>query len=104
MAEIEVNGPRIAYERAGNGPPLLFLHGYVGDGRTTWRRQIEELADQFTVVSWDVPGVGRSSDPPDSFGIAGYADCLAGFVGALGLEKPHVRVCRMGRLPAGGRC
>jgi pimeloyl-ACP methyl ester carboxylesterase len=90
MEMIEVNGLRIAYERAGAGPPLVLLHGYVGDGPTTWRRQIEGLSDEFTVIAWDAPGAGRSSDPPESFGMAGYADTLAGFVDRLGLEKPHV--------------
>jgi len=66
------------------------LHGYVGDGQTTWQSQIEELADEFTVVAWDAPGAGASSDPPESFGIAGYADCLARFIEALGLDRPHV--------------
>ena len=37
-----------------------------------------------------MPGAGRSSDPPESFGLEGYADCLAGFIGRLGLERPHV--------------
>jgi pimeloyl-ACP methyl ester carboxylesterase len=90
MEMIEVDGLRIAYERAGAGPPLVLLHGYVGDGTTTWRPQIEGLSDEFTVVAWDAPGAGRSSDPPESFGLAGYADCLARFVDRLGLEKPHV--------------
>jgi pimeloyl-ACP methyl ester carboxylesterase len=87
---VEVRGLRIAYERAGDGPPLLLLQGYVGDGSTTWRRQIDALADEFTVVAWDAPGAGASSDPPESFGMTGYADCLAGFVDALRLERPHV--------------
>ena len=39
---------------------------------------------------WGTPGPGGSSDPPESFGIAGYADCLAGFVAELHLSKPHV--------------
>jgi pimeloyl-ACP methyl ester carboxylesterase len=90
MEIIEVDGLRIAYERAGAGPPLVLLHGYVGDGPTTWRRQIEALADEFTVVAWDAPGAGRSSDPPESFGVAGYADCLAGFIRRLGIEEPLV--------------
>jgi pimeloyl-ACP methyl ester carboxylesterase len=90
MEMIEVDGLHIAYERAGNGPPLILLHGYVGDGLATWRRQIEGFCGHFTVVAWDAPGAGRSSDPPESFGMAGYADCLAGFAGRLGLEKPHV--------------
>lgn len=90
METIEVEGLRIAYERAGSGPPLVLLHGYVGDGPTTWRPQLEVLSDEFTVVAWDAPGSGRSSDPPDSFGLDGYADCLAGFIDRLGLGKPHV--------------
>jgi pimeloyl-ACP methyl ester carboxylesterase len=90
METIEVDGLDIAYQRAGVGPPLVLLHGYVGDGPTTWRRQIEALSDEFTVVAWDAPGAGRSSDPPEPFGMAGYADCLAGFVQRLGLGRPHV--------------
>jgi pimeloyl-ACP methyl ester carboxylesterase len=90
MEMVEVDGLRIAYERAGAGPALVLLHGYVGDGPTTWRRQIEGLCDQFTIVAWDAPGAGGSSDPPESFDMAGYADCLAGFVATVGLEKPYV--------------
>ena len=90
MEQVEVQGLRIAYERAGSGPPLVLLHGYVGDGPTLWRRQLDELSDQFTVVAWDAPGAGGSADPPESFGMAGYADCLAGFIQQLGLERPHV--------------
>ena len=91
METVEVGGLRIAYERFGAGPPLVLLHGYVGDGPTTWRPQVEGLGDEFTVVAWDAPGAGRSDDPPDGFGMAGYADCLAGFVGELGFdEPPHV--------------
>ena len=90
MDVVEVDGLRIAYERTGAGPALVLLHGYVGDGRTTWRRQLDGLGDEFTVVAWDAPGAGGSSDPPELFGIAGYADCLAGFIDALHLDRPHV--------------
>jgi pimeloyl-ACP methyl ester carboxylesterase len=90
VEEVDVAGLRIAYERAGDGPPLVLLHGYVGDGVTTWRPQLEGLSDEFTMVAWDAPGAGRSSDPPESFGMAGYVDCLAAFVVELGLERPHV--------------
>jgi pimeloyl-ACP methyl ester carboxylesterase len=90
MEMIDVAGLRVAYQRVGKGPPLVLLHGYVGDGVTTWRRQIKGLSDDFTVVAWDAPGAGGSSDPPESFGMAGYADCLARFVDALGLGQPHV--------------
>jgi pimeloyl-ACP methyl ester carboxylesterase len=86
----DVGGLRIAYERAGSGPPLVLLHGYVGDGAAAWGPQLEALSDEFTVVAWDAPGAGRSSDPPEPFGMAGYADCLAEFVKTLGLGSPHL--------------
>ncbi|MEO6059118.1 MAG: alpha/beta hydrolase [Candidatus Limnocylindria bacterium] len=89
MDQLDVGGLRVAYERKGAGPPLVLLHGFVGDSRE-WRPQIDALSDAFTVVAWDAPGSGRSSDPPESFRMADYADCLAGLVQALHLGRPHV--------------
>jgi len=90
MDTVEVDGLRIGYVRSGEGVPLVLLHGYVGDAWATWRHQIAEFASDFDVVAWDAPGAGRSSDPPEAFGIDGYADCLAAFIEVLGLERPHV--------------
>jgi pimeloyl-ACP methyl ester carboxylesterase len=90
MEMIEVDGLQIAYERVGSGPALVFLHGWVGDGPSTWRRQLDGLCDEFTVVAWDAPGAGRSTDPPERFGLDGYADCLAGFLERLGLDTACV--------------
>jgi pimeloyl-ACP methyl ester carboxylesterase len=89
--QIEVGGLRIAFQRAGEGPPLVLLHGALSDSRA-WRRQLDGLSDEFTVVAWDAPGCGRSSDPPapETFRLSDYADCLAGFVDALGLGGAHV--------------
>jgi pimeloyl-ACP methyl ester carboxylesterase len=82
------DGP-VAYEQAGDGPPLVLLHGaYVDSGN--WAPQLESLARDFTVVAWDAPGCGGSFDPPPDFGLGGYADCLISFVEALGLERPHL--------------
>ena len=114
MEQVEVDGLRVAYERAGTGPPLVLLHGGVGDGPTLWRRQLEGLCDDFTVVAWDAPGAGGSSDstrvvrhgrltptawPALSSGSA-WNDHVAGlsFGGPLALElyRRHA--------PARGRC
>ncbi|MBJ7600475.1 MAG: alpha/beta hydrolase [Candidatus Nephthysia bennettiae] len=89
MDEIGVGGLRIAYRRAGQGPTIVFLHGFFGDSRV-WRPQFEGLADEFDVVAWDAPGCGHSSDPPETFRMPEYADCLAGFIRQLGLERPHL--------------
>ena len=65
MEAVRANGVEVAYERAGTGPPIVFVHGAAADGRM-WQPQLEALADEFTVVAWDEPGAGRSSDvPPD---------------------------------------
>jgi pimeloyl-ACP methyl ester carboxylesterase len=90
MEMVEINGLQIAYERAGSGPAVVLLHGYVGDGPTTWRRQLDGLSDEFTVVAWDAPGAGRSTDPPERFGLDDYADCLARFLEGLGLDTACV--------------
>jgi pimeloyl-ACP methyl ester carboxylesterase len=90
MEIVEVDGLQIAYERVGSGPALVLLHGYVGDGPTTWRRQLDALSDEFTVIAWDAPGAGRSTDPPERFGLDGYAGCLAGFLERLGLDAACV--------------
>jgi len=75
VQDVTVRGLRIAYERAGTGPALVLLHGFVGDSRE-WRRQIDGLSDEFTVVAWDAPGAGHSDDPPASFRMSDYAECL----------------------------
>lgn len=97
MAEVTVDGLRIVYERAGEGPPLVLLHGIYDDSRV-WRRQFDALSDEFTVVAWDAPGCGRSSDPPEAFGERDWADCLAAFIVAAGLERPHVLGLSLGSL------
>src|SRR6185503_14835924 len=102
MELVEVDGLQIAYERAGSGPALVLLHGYVGDGPTTWRRQLDGLSNDFTVVAWDAPGAGRSSDPPERFGVDGYADCLAGFLQQLGFERACVAGLSFGGIVALG--
>src|SRR4029453_17355111 len=89
MDQVDVAGLRVAYRRAGQGAPLVLLHGGLADSRE-WRRQLEGLADEFTVVAWDAPGCGGSSDPPAAWRLPDYADCLAGLIHALELERPHV--------------
>jgi pimeloyl-ACP methyl ester carboxylesterase len=86
---VRANGLEIAYRRGGDGPLLVFVHGATVDSRM-WRPQLGALADEFTVVAWDEPGAGRSSDVPANFGLADYAQCLAALIDALQLGPAHV--------------
>ena len=89
MEVVRANGVEIAYERVGAGLPLVFLHGAAADARQ-WSPQLTALADEFTVIAWDEPGAGRSSDVPQNFGLADYADCLATLIDTLDLGPAHV--------------
>ena len=89
MEYVDVVGTRIAFQRRGDGPCLVLLHGAVSDSRV-WRVEVESLSDVFTVVAWDAPGCGGSSDPPEHFRLPEYAQCLAQFIRTLGLERPHL--------------
>jgi pimeloyl-ACP methyl ester carboxylesterase len=88
MEVVRANGLELAFERVGEGPPLVLVHGAAEDGRV-WQPQLA-LADEFTVVAWDEPGAGRSSDVPDDFCLADYAHCLATLIEALALGPAHV--------------
>ena len=89
MQVVRASGLEVAYERVGEGTPLVFVHGAALDGRM-WQPQLAALADEFTVVVWDEPGAGRSSDVPAEFGLSDYADCLAALIDALALGPAHV--------------
>jgi pimeloyl-ACP methyl ester carboxylesterase len=86
---VRANGLEIAYERVGEGPPIMFAHGAAADGRT-WRPQLDGLSDEFTVIAWDEPGAGRSSDVPEGFELADYARCLAAVIEAGAGGPAHV--------------
>ena len=90
MEVVAVNEHHVGYEQVGRGPAVVLVHGYVGDGRSTWRSQLDALGEGFTLVAWDAPGAGASSDPPEELGMAGYADCLAELLAVLGLHRPHL--------------
>ncbi len=79
MDQIEVEGLRITFRRTGEGPPLVLLHGFAGDSRE-WRRQIDDLSDEFTVVAWDAPGSGGYVKSPKAEGAdeRSQAVCVVG--------------------------
>ena len=80
---------RIAYRRAGAGPPLVLVHGAPADG-LTWQWMLDDLARDHDVVAWDAPGFGESSDIDDGWRGPQFADALAAFAGELGLDRPHL--------------
>jgi len=89
MDHVDIGGIRIAYTHAGSGPPLVMLHGAPADSRT-WQWMLPELSRDHTVVAWDAPGFGQSSDIDGTWRAAQFADALAAFIAALGIERPNL--------------
>jgi pimeloyl-ACP methyl ester carboxylesterase len=71
VREIQVPELRMAYRQAGTGPPLVLLHGGMGDSRA-WTRQLDGLAGEYTVFAWDAPGCGHSTDVPETWRLSDY--------------------------------
>ena len=89
MGTVEVDGLRVGYERAGQGPPVVLLHGYVGDGAATWRGQLEGSATGSRWWPGTCRGPGGRRTRRSRSGWRG-TPTPAGFIGRLGLERPHV--------------
>lgn len=86
---VETGGLTIAYQRDGVGAPLVLVHGAADDSRT-WTPQFADLTDEFTLIAWDEPGAGSSSDLPHDFTLTYFADGLAAFLEALNLGPAHL--------------
>ena len=56
---VQVDGRDVRYYQAGNGDPLVVIHGGGGDARSWWKN-ISELARTYTVYAPDLPGYGGS--------------------------------------------
>ncbi len=82
---------RIAYRIAGDGPPLLLLHGFP-QTNMMWHRIAPALAERYTVVAADLRGYGDSWHPPTDERHSPYskramADDMVGLLAALGHDS-----------------
>ena len=95
MPDCTVDGATIHYEIAGDGFPLVLLHG-IGSTSRSWRRQLAALSPDFKVIAWDAPGYGGSSDPAGKPSIVFYADRLRGLLDALRIDRIYLLGHSMG--------
>src|ERR1700761_4722674 len=64
MPLLDRDGVKIHYDVEGAGPALILTHGYSSTG-DMWAGQVPVLKDDFTVITWDMRGHGRSDYPED---------------------------------------
>jgi pimeloyl-ACP methyl ester carboxylesterase len=86
---LTVNGVSLAVEVRGDGPAILFVHGYPFD-RTIWQDQLDGL-DAYRRIAPDLRGMGESDAPDLGYGMGIYADDLAALLDVLGVD--HVVLC-----------
>src|SRR3984957_13822067 len=60
--DAKIDNVQLHYLTAGQGPAVLLLHGYTQTSRM-WRPIIPVLAEKFTVIAPDLPGIGDSDIP-----------------------------------------
>lgn len=85
----DVNGLKMHYLTAGEGPAVILLHGYA-ETSLMWRPLIPELAKKFTVVAPDLPGIGDSGIPKDGLDMKNAAVRIHDLVKSLHIEKAEV--------------
>jgi pimeloyl-ACP methyl ester carboxylesterase len=86
---VQLHGHRIAYRRCGSGPALLLIHGLAGSS-STWADVLPALAQQFTVVSPDLPGHGDSDKAPGDYSLGSLASVLRDLLAVLDIERATI--------------
>jgi YbgC/YbaW family acyl-CoA thioester hydrolase len=85
VQRLMVHGVNLAVEVQGEGPSILFVHGYPLD-RTMWREQIDGLHG-YRRIAPDLRGMGQSDAPDLGYSIEIYAADLAALLDALGVDE-----------------
>jgi pimeloyl-ACP methyl ester carboxylesterase len=97
MGFVPVLGNDLHYTERGDGPPLLFLHGF-GSCAEAWYHQAEAFSGRFRVIAYDSVNHGHSSNSPAGQPEPDRADELEGFLDALGIGRPVLAGNSMGAL------
>ncbi|MDP8221799.1 MAG: alpha/beta fold hydrolase [Candidatus Lernaella stagnicola] len=87
--ETTVRDTTITWGEMGDGYPLVLLHGIL-DSHRAWRRVAPQLARHFRVLMPDLPGHGYSGRPDAPYTLTWYADVIAAWMEAVGVEKAHI--------------
>lgn len=74
-----VNGLNINYEQKGSGDLVVLLHGW-GANITLFANLIELLSKKYTVVAMDMPGFGKSDEPPTAWCVDDYVQFVVDFL------------------------
>jgi pimeloyl-ACP methyl ester carboxylesterase len=86
---VEIDGEKIHYLTAGHGPAVILLHGFAETSRM-WRPIMPVLAERFTVIAPDLPGIGDSDVPTNGLDMKNAAIRIHDLSKSLGVQKAEV--------------
>src|SRR3954468_24188062 len=86
---LDLHGHCVSYRRAGDGPPILLIHGVAGSSQQ-WEPAMKLLSRDFTVLAPDLLGHGRSAKPRGDYSLGAYAAGLRDLTVALGIDDATV--------------
>lgn len=89
MAEYKGRGFKIHYVEQGQGPAVVFAHGFEMD-HTMFAAQFEDLPDSYRCIAWDMRGHGDSDCPPGPWTIADIEVDLIRFIEDLNAAPCHL--------------
>src|SRR6202030_4125787 len=84
-----IDGFKLHYSTAGHGAPLILLHGYA-ETSLMWKPIMPALAERFTVIAPDLPGIGDSAIPGDGLDMKTSAVRIHALACSLGIQKAEV--------------
>ena len=85
----EINGLQLFYRDHGSGTPLLLLHGFMGTG-DDWRHVFAAPLDGYRIITPDLRGHGRSTNPSGVFRFADVARDIFALLDRLGINRVSV--------------
>jgi 3-oxoadipate enol-lactonase len=89
MEKININSIQLAYDRRGEGPALVLLHGYPLDHHL-WDQVVPLLIDTFDVILPDLRGFGESTTIDAPYTMDDYASDIAGLLDQLEIQKAAI--------------
>jgi pimeloyl-ACP methyl ester carboxylesterase len=88
-AEVLLHGHRVAFTVAGQGPPVVLIHGVAGRA-AQWEQTVELLAESHTVVAPDLMGHGESAKPRGDYSLGAHASGIRDLLVGLNLERASI--------------
>ncbi|MEM6990915.1 MAG: alpha/beta fold hydrolase [Myxococcota bacterium] len=83
---VAAGGLKLSYLEAGEGDPVLFLHGWPTNAQL-WRGVLSEVGKTHRAIALDLPGFGQSDKPTDTrYSFKFFSKILDAFIDALGVS------------------